>query len=158
MVHEPNGNQPSAPEAKRRGRTEERLRTALERLVAGMPTHPSLRGRSYRLTVAALAREARVGRNTIYTNHRSLIDDIDRAAPEPTLADRPDHDAKVAELGALIKQLQQQKRQLATENAALLKRAIDAEKMVDRLNEQHAKLVGELTAAHQPIVLPRRRA
>ena len=56
MVHEPNGNQPSAPEAKRRGRTEERLRTAFERLVAGMPTHPSLRGRSYRLTVAALCR------------------------------------------------------------------------------------------------------
>ena len=52
---------------------------------------------------------------------------------------------------------QQQKRQLATENAALLKRAIDAEKMVHRLKEQHARFVDTLTAAHQPIAFPQRR-
>jgi hypothetical protein len=45
------------------------------------------------------------------------------------MPDRPDRDEKAADLGALITELQQQKRHLATENAALLKRAIDAEKM-----------------------------
>jgi hypothetical protein len=158
MAREPNGYQPPAPEAKRRQRTEGRLRAALERLVAGMPTHPSLRGHSYRLTVAALAREARIGRNTIYTNHRSLLDELDRAGPPADMPDRPDRDEKAADLGALITELQQQKRHLATENAALLKRAIDAEKMVHRLKEQHARLVDKLTAAHQPIAFPQRRA
>jgi hypothetical protein len=158
MVREPNGYQPPAPEAKRRQKTEGRLRAALERLVAGTPTHPSLRGHSYRLTVVALAREARVGRNTIYTNHRSLLDELDRAAPRADMPDRPDRDEKAADLAAQITELQQQKRQLATENAALLKRAIDAEKMVHRLKEQPARLVDKLTAAHQPIAFPQGRA
>lgn len=46
----------------------------------GLPTHPDLQKRSYRLTVATLAREARVGRNAIYTNHRSMIDELRRAS------------------------------------------------------------------------------
>ena len=102
--------------------------------------------RSLLATTTELAHRSRIGR--VAGEERSLY-----------LAKHGvDRTGQAAELGALIKQLQQQKRQLATENAALLKRAIDAEKMVDRLNEQHAKLVGELTAARQPIVLPRRRA
>jgi hypothetical protein len=61
---------------------------------------------------------------------------------------------KLAECAALIEQLQQQKRQLATENAALLKRAIDAEEMRDHLQKQNAKLLHQLAATHQPIALP----
>ena len=154
MAHE----QLPTPEVRRRRRTEGRLRAALQRLAAGTPTHPSLRGQSYRLTVAALAREARVGRNTIYTNHRSLLDELDRVAPRAQMPDRPDRDQKTAELGEVITRLQQQKRQLATENAALLKRAIEAERMVNRLKEQNARLADKLTAVHQPIAFPQRRA
>ena len=40
---------------------------------------------------------------------------------------------------------------------ALLKRAVDGEKMVDRLKKQNAKLVRELTAARELVVLPRHR-
>lgn len=61
------------PHEKRLRNTDRKLREALERLVKGLPTHPDLQKRSYRLTVATLAREARVGRNAIYTNHRSMI-------------------------------------------------------------------------------------
>jgi hypothetical protein len=67
------------PHEKRLRNTDRKLREALERLVKGLPTHPDLQKRSYRLTVATLAREARVGRNAIYTNHRSMIDELRRA-------------------------------------------------------------------------------
>jgi hypothetical protein len=43
------------------------------------------------------------------------------------------------------------------ENAALLKRAVDGEKVVDRLKKQNAKLVRELTAARELVILPRHR-
>jgi hypothetical protein len=32
------------------------------------------------VAIAALARDARVGRNAIYTNHRSMIDELRRAS------------------------------------------------------------------------------
>ena len=53
----------------------------------------------------------------------------------------------------MIEQVQLQKRQLATENAALLKCAIDAEMMFDRMRKQNAHLLKERAAARQPVVL-----
>ena len=53
----------------------------------------------------------------------------------------------------MIDQLQFQKRQLVTENAVLLKRAIDAETMLDRIRKQNARLLKERAAARQPVVL-----
>jgi hypothetical protein len=156
MAGEPRGNEASTPHEKRRLGTEHRLRAALARLVGGTPSHPSLRGRTYRLTVATLAREARVARNTIYTNHRSILDGLNRADHQSTRLNRPALAQKTAEFAALIEQLQRQKRQLATENAALLKRAIDAEEILDRVQKQNAKLLHQLAAAHQPIAFPRR--
>lgn len=142
-----------APQEKRRRKTEQHLRAALERLVAMKPNHPSLRAGTYRLTVTALAREARVSRNTIYASHRSIIEALDRAARQHRWAGRPDHDEKVIELRRLTEQLQRQRQALATENAALLKRAIDAEQLADRLKKQNARLVRELAAAHRPAPL-----
>jgi len=156
MAGEPRSNEPSTPHEKRRLGTEQRLRAALARLVGGTPSDPSLQERTYRLTVATLAREARVARNTIYANHRSILDELNRADHPSTKLKRPAPAQKTAEFAAMIEQLQQQKRQLATENAALLKRAIDAEEMLCRLQKQNAKLLQQLAAAHQPIAFPRR--
>jgi len=147
----------STPHDRRRQGTERRLRAALERLASGSPNHSSLRGRPYRLTVVTLAREARVARNTIYTNHRSILGELNRGSHQGAPPTRPGPEQRMAELGALIEQLQQQKRQIVTENAALLKRAIDAEKIVDRLKKQNIELVQELAVARQPIGIPRRR-
>jgi hypothetical protein len=155
MAGEPRSNEASTPHEKRRLGTERRLWAALARLVGGTPNHPSLRKRTYRLTVATLAREARVARNTIYANHRSILDELIRNDRQITTRNRPGPEQKIAELGVLIEHLQQQKRQFATENAALLKRAIDAEEILDRLQKQNAKLLHQL-AAHQPIALSRR--
>jgi isochorismate synthase EntC len=129
-----------------------RLQAALVRLLSGAPKHPSLRGQTYRPSVSALAREAGVSRNTIYANHRSILKELNSNHPVATWK-RPALEHKVAELGAMIEQLQLQKRQLATENATILKRAVDAEKMLDQLRKQNAKLLKERAATRQPVVL-----
>ncbi len=99
-----------------------------------------------------MALEAGVSRNTIYTNHRSILEELKSNYPVTTRR-RPTPKQKIAELGAMIEQVQLQKRQLATENAALLKRAIDAEMMLDRMRKQNARLLKERAAARQPVVL-----
>lgn len=99
-----------------------------------------------------LAREAGVSRNTIYANHRSIIKELNSNHPI-TARKRPTPKQKIAELASVIDQMQLQKRQLATENAALLKRAIDAETMLDRLRKQNSRLLKERAAARQPVVL-----
>ena len=157
MIGEPQVSRSATSYEKRRHRTEQRLRQALERLVTGTPNHPSLQERPYRLNITTLACEARVSRNTIYANHRAILDslnDAGRRAPKPA---RRMSGQETAELRALIEQLQQQKRQLATENAALLKRAVEAEKTVTRLEKQNAKLVHDLGVSRQLIALPERQ-
>ena len=99
-----------------------------------------------------MAREAGISRNTIYTNHRSILEELKSNHPVTTRK-RPTPKQKIAELGAMIEQVQLQKRQLATENATLLKRAIDAEMMLDRMRKQNARLLRERAAARQPVVL-----
>jgi hypothetical protein len=64
----------ATPQARRRARTEARLREALARL---------LHDGSRRPTVAALAREAGVGRNAIYANHSTILDELRQAATRP---------------------------------------------------------------------------
>jgi chromosome segregation ATPase len=156
MACEPRSSEPLTPHEKRRLGTEQRLRTALERLVGGRPNHRSLQGQTYRLSVSTLAREARVSRNTIYANHRSILEEL-TTDHQVAKRIRPAPAQKIAELGAMIEQLHQQRRQLATENAALVRRAIDAEEKLDRLRKQNAQLLNECAAAHRPIALPRRQ-
>jgi hypothetical protein len=152
MASKPRSNMPETSHEKRRLGIERRLQAALERLLSGTPKHPSLRGRTYRLSVSALAREADVSRSTIYANHRPIIKELNSNHPVAT-PKRPNPKHKIVELGTIIEQLQLQKRRLATENAAILKRAIDAETMVDQLRKQNARLLKERAAARQPVVL-----
>lgn len=94
------------PAEKRLRNTHCKLRDALERLVKGLPTHPDLQKRSYRLTVATLAREARVGRNAIYANHRSIIDELRRASDRKVVPEKlAAWEDKLAQQRALIQVL-----------------------------------------------------
>jgi isochorismate synthase EntC len=93
-----------------------------------------------------------IRRNTIYANHRSIIKELNSNQPA-TAPKQPTPNQKITELSSMIDQLQTHKRQLATENAALLKRAIDAETMLDRVRKQNARLLKERAAAHPPVVL-----
>jgi isochorismate synthase EntC len=143
---------PATPHEKRRLGIERRLQAALQRLINGTPKHPLLRGRAYRPSVSALAREAGVSRNTIYVNHRSIIKELHSSYPVTTLK-QPTPKQRIAELSSMIDQLQLQKRRLATENATILKRAMNVETMLDQLRKQNARLLKKRAAARQPVVL-----
>ena len=107
-------------------------RTALNRLIEGRATHPSLAGRPVRITPAAVAREARRSRNPLYTTHRGILDEITVAAGGPSpAADLAATVARLrtenAELRAAARRHAEEKRQLASENLLLLHRARLAE-------------------------------
>ncbi len=144
------------PHEKRLRNTDRKLRDALERLVKGIPTHPDMKKRSYRLTVATLACEARVGRNAIYTNHRPMIDELRRAndrkiVPEKLAA----WEDKLAQQRSLIQVLQIEERRLVTENAVLLKRILEAETEAERQKRHNARLIAERDRAAKPVPLAR---
>lgn len=72
MMPEPPNPTKSKSHETRRRYTALRLRQALNRLVTGTPQQ----GRPSRLTVAALARDARVSRNTNYAEHSEFLDEL----------------------------------------------------------------------------------
>lgn len=145
------------PAEKRLRNTDRRLRDALERLVKGLPTHPELQKRSYRLTVATLAREARVGRNAIYTNHRPIIEELRRASDRKVVPEKlAAWEDKLAQQRVLIQVLQIEERRLVTENAVLLKRILEAETEAERHKRHHARLIAERDRAVKPVPLTRR--
>ncbi|HDA6464913.1 TPA: hypothetical protein O5T86_002860 [Staphylococcus aureus] len=144
------------PHEKRLRNTECKLREALARLVKGLPTHPSLEKRSYRLTVATLAREARIGRNAIYTNHRAMIDELRRASDRKVVPEKlAAWEDKLAQQRSLIQVLRVEERRLVTENAVLLKRILEAETEVERQRRHNARLIAEHDRAVKPVPLAR---
>ncbi len=128
----------------RRNRTARAYLAALDRLIAGKATHPDYAGRPVRITPAAVAKEARRSRNPLYTTHRALLAEIEEAATRPTpaadlAATVSKFEASNAELRGIIRRLQIDKRNLATENLSLLHRARLAE---DRLRARDRELAG----------------
>ncbi len=119
-------------QARRRQRSEKRLRDALQRLVAEAGANTAARKR---LTVAALCRAAGVGRNAVYDNHRFVLDELTqaRAAAAGDASVRRD---RMAGLRAEVDELRSDKARLATENAGLLVRVLDAETAAATLRRQ----------------------
>lgn len=145
---------PVTPYEDRRQVTAGKLRDALDRLVRGVPEHPSLCDRPYRLTVATLAREAGVGRNAIYTNHRGILEALAEAGKRRAVPDALTAvDKKLAEQRSIIAALQLQLRQLATENAGLLRRAVEAERRAERADQRNAQMTREIDALRRPVAL-----
>jgi hypothetical protein len=146
------------PAEKRLRNTSRKLREALERLVKGLPTHPDLQKRSYSLTVATLAREARVGRNAIYVNHRPIIEELRRASDRKILPEKlATWEDKLAQQRSLIQILQIAERRLVTENAVLLKRILEAETEVERQKRHNARLIAERDKMPAALVPPSKR-
>lgn len=126
------------PQGRRRERVAERLREALASLAADP---------SAALTPTALARLAGVGRNTLYANHRPILDALKalRVARQPAPAGPSRADTR-AELDSRM-------RALATQNAALLQRALAAEQRAQRLETRNAELVRARDAARRPSLI-----
>ena len=107
-------------------------RAALDRLLCGKPTHPAFANRPIRITPASVAREAGRSRNPLYSTHRSFLIEIQAAANQRSVAG--DLSSQISELEdankelrRAIRRLRTDKRNLATENLALLHRARVAE-------------------------------
>lgn len=146
------------PYEKRLAQTHRKLSEALERLIQGA-SDPALRGERSRFSVARLAREAGVARNAIYTNHRAIIDALRQAAAQHPVSHRLDTwEDKLAQQRAVIDMLSKQQRLLATENATLLKRVMEAESTAARYQKLNARLVQERDAVRKPIALVPRGA
>lgn len=139
------------PHDQRMQATAEKLHAALDRLATGSDGSPMA---DRRLTVAALAREARVGRNAIYANHRDILDELTRLRQRQRVPSRiAAITDKVAEQRAVVDAMQCQLRQLATENAGLMRRAIEAERRADRAEHRRAQLTKELDRHRRPRLL-----
>lgn len=107
-------------------------RAALNRLVEGKATHPTLAGHPVRITPAAVARRARRSRNPLYTTHRDILDEIVVAAGQSSAsADLAATVARLkagnAELRMAVRRCAEEKHLLASENLQLLHRVLSAE-------------------------------
>ena len=112
-----------------RKRTEAKLNAALQRLIDGQPTHPSLQGRSYTLSVTNLSLEANVSRNSIHTRHSTFLDKLAEARAKQESTRPPPHTPheKINALRATIDDLRSDVRNLETQEDSLLLRAEQAE-------------------------------
>jgi AcrR family transcriptional regulator len=132
---------PSTPQARRRANTNARLREALALLAKDPSAAP---------TVAGLARAAGVGRNIIYTHHSDVLDalrDIQSQREGTTETAAGEADSTRATLhDAIAKNIA-----LATHNASLLNRAVEAEQRAERLERRNAQLVQELDRIRRPV-------
>ncbi|WP_430244291.1 hypothetical protein [Neorhizobium sp. DAR64861/K0K2] len=137
---------------KRMEATAGKLRAALDRLIQEDGQHSNVP--ASRLRVAALAREAGVGRNAIYSNHRDILDDLAKARQRHSLPDLGHRvEDKIFEQRGLIEEMQGQIRQLATENAGLMRRAVEAERRADRAERRSALLTREIDILRRPTLL-----
>ena len=130
----------STPQGRRRANTDARLREALGALVNNPSAAP---------TVAALARAAGVGRNIIYSHHASVLDALRE------LQSRREGTAETAATEAdrarsALREAEDRNIALATHNASLLKRAVEAEQRAERLERRNAQLVQELDRIRRP--------
>lgn len=134
----------TTPQQRRHARTEAKLRAALEALSAHESSAP--------ITVAAVAREAGVGRNVLYVGHVEILDDI-RAASDARTARRAKRDNAARADALKIRDLENRLASMATENAGLLRRARDAESRLDRAEKLNAQLLQQLADARRPMRL-----
>lgn len=131
----------STPQARRRANTDARLREALGVLANNTSTAP---------TVAGLARAAGVGRNIIYTHHAGVLDALrelqsQREGATETAAGEADRTRSA------LRDAEARNIALATHNASLLKRAVEAEQRAERLERRNAQLVQELDRMRRPV-------
>jgi AcrR family transcriptional regulator len=133
------------PQQKRRDATALRLRAAMARLLAQKG--------GTKLSVAALAREAGVGRNAIYVNHRDVIAELLQTGSHEIDETVASKGAPETDWRTVAAELREQVRGLATENARLLRRVQDAELAAARAEKRATKLDAELRALRSPVHL-----
>lgn len=102
--------EPTNQYERRKADTRRRLCEAVERLRAGTPQNPDVRGRKWKLDVKTVAQEAGVSRNAIYQDHREILDGV-RAARTARGA-KAGADGSNSEVRRLKRELRQAKHEL----------------------------------------------
>ncbi len=139
------GTERLSPQQRRHARTKARLRDALRNLSAD-PARP--------LTAAALAREAGVGRNALYTGHADILGELRDLAVQRAIrpeARRRDEEADREKVRAFERALGK----LTTQNAGLLRRALEAEERLKRSEERNGQLLHEISKLRAPTLVLR---
>lgn len=133
------GDTPVTPQARRWAKTDLRLKEKL----AAMATDANAK-----LAVAELARRTGVGRNVIYTHHASVLTELRRLRSERA------KDVRAKGHGdrqnASVQQMHAKCVEAATQNAVLLRRALDAEARAERAEMRNAQLVKEVARLSKP--------
>lgn len=130
----------STPQARRREKTDGRLREALGVLAKNPSVAP---------TVAGLARTAGVGRNIIYTHHADVLEALRKLQSQLEGATQKAV-GEADRTHSALRHAEAVNTALATHNASLLKRAIEAEQRAERLERRNAQLVQELDRMRRP--------
>lgn len=131
----------STPQARRRANTDARLCEALGVLADNPATAP---------TVDALARAAGVSRNIIYTHHSGVLDAL-RELQSQREGAAESAASKADRTRSALRDTEARNIALATHNASLLKRAVEAEQQAARLERRNAQLVQELDRLRRPV-------
>jgi AcrR family transcriptional regulator len=121
-------------------RTARRLRESIERIVNGVPSSPKLVAklrakRALRLSIQAVADESGVSRETIYTHHPEIRQEIEDRAQKRPIVRIPASRLTESALRDKIAMLKQRIADAMSENAALLKRITVADDRVKRAEQ-----------------------
>lgn len=126
---------------RRKADTKRRLREAIERLLAGTPQSPDVRGRKWKLDVKTFALEAGVSRNAIYQNHREILDELRSARTARGAKTQANgNNSETRRLKRELRRAEHEIRVLVTQKAELLARALIAEKQLKELRAHHHRL------------------
>ena len=94
---------------------------ALTRLKNGVPNHPELNGREFKINATTIALEAGKSRNPLYHTHKDILDMIhDEKTQNKTVAVKIKENSEIDSLKNRIKELEEQNKKLISVNATLL--------------------------------------
>jgi hypothetical protein len=124
--------------AKRHERSAAELRAALERLLAGAPTHPDLK-ESCRISIVCVAKEAGLTPQAVHRRHKGIVAEIANAKA----GHKPAKLSKTAELLHISRREQAELRDklanVISQNATMLVRATEAENALKAAREEIAR-------------------
>ena len=94
---------------------------ALNRLKAGTPNHPDLKGKKYKINAFNIALESGKSRNPLYHTHKDILEMIHEIKEENKNTEKKVKETSEMEvLKEKIKQLEEENKRLMSANATLL--------------------------------------
>lgn len=94
---------------------------ALERLKKGIPNHPDLNDKEYKINATTIALESGKSRNPLYHTHKDILEMINEVVSEDKKEEKKVKESSEVEiLKQKVKDLEEQNKKLMSVNATLL--------------------------------------